>query len=305
MTEPRILRIYLDETMHWRMRQGTFGFGLRVKKAFEDAGWRVELWRNSFDERLKSGARPGYSLFLMDDPFHEKSLTMRKAYFFPFWRIEKTAERWNFDVARKDFDPGAVDAEAARDWFAKWRKWLFKQGPAQAERSGLVYVALQGKLSEHRSFQTMSPFDMVRDTLARAGDRRILLGLHPGEDYSAEDRREIAAFKSDPRVQVQTGDMEEALRVADLVVTQNSAAALSGFFFRKPAVLYAETDFHHQMPRVSKLGAPEAWRRAEEVTPDFERYLYWFIQLNSIKADEDGVAERQIIETCRRHGWVV
>lgn len=306
MSEAKILRIYLDETMLWQARQGTFGFCARVTKAFEEAGFRVDLRRNSFEERMKSGARRGYSLFLMDDPFHAKSLTMRKAYYFPFWRIEKTAKRWEFEVAQKSFDPREIDTDLAQKWFGNWRRWLFKRRPENTEMEGLIYVALQGRLGDHRSFQTMSPLDMVRDVQTRAGNRRILLGLHPGETYSISERKaleEVAA--GDTRVIVQTGGMEEALQVCDLVVTQNSAAALSGFFFQKPAILYGESDFHHQMPRVSKLGTTEAWRQVQAVTPSFSEYLYWFVQINSIKADVEGEAESKILASCRRLGWEI
>lgn len=304
--EARILRIYLDDVMLDMAQRGEFGFVARVTKAFEGTGFRVELRRNSFQERLKSAARNGYSLFLMDDPFHPKSLTMRKSYYFPFWRIEATPKRWEFEVAKKTFDPAGIDTDVAQNWIGNWRKWLFKQGPENAERTGMVYVALQGKLLEHRSFQTMSPIDMIVEVQARAGDKRILLGLHPGEDYSDEERAMLDAIAAnDPRVTVQTGGMEEALRVCDFVITQNSAAALSGFFFEKPAILFGECDFHHQMPRVSRLGVDEAWRQLESTPPAYAEYLYWFVALNSIKADVEGEAEAKILATCKRFGWDV
>lgn len=304
MEEPKLLRIYLDEVMLDMARRGEFGFVARVTGAFERAGFRVELRRNTFDERMKSGARRGYSLFLMDEPFHAKALTMRKAYYFPFWRIEKTARRWDFEVAQKAFDPAETDPDLAETWFGNWRKWLFKQGPAKAERSGTIYVALQGKLTEQRSFQSMSPLAMIADVQARAGDRRILLGMHPGERYSPEEQAALSAIaEADPRVTVQTGGMDAALRCCDIVVTQNSAAALSGFFFRKPAILYGESDFHHQMPRVSQLGADAAWDRLDGPPPDYAKYLHWFIAQNAIKADEAGRAEKEILATCAHHGW--
>ncbi|MEC7761132.1 MAG: hypothetical protein VX874_04365 [Pseudomonadota bacterium] len=304
--EARILRIYLDDVMLDMAQRGEFGFVARVTKAFEEVGFRVELKRNSFEERLKSAARNGYSLFLMDDPFHPKSLTMRKSYYFPFWRIEATPKRWEFEVAKKSFDPAEIDTDTAQAWVGSWRKWLFKQGPETAERTGLIYVALQGKLLEHRSFQTMSPVDMIAEVQARADDKRILLGLHPGEAYSDEERATLDAIAADdPRVTVQTGGMEEALRVCDFVITQNSAAALSGFFFQKPAILFGECDFHHQMPRVSQHGVDEAWRQLETAQPAYVEYLYWFVALNSIKADVAGEAEVRILATCKHFGWEI
>lgn len=306
MPEPKILRIYLDETMLYQARQGTFGFASRVEKAFTERGFQVEFRENSFDERVKSGARNGYSMFLMDDPFHEKALTMRKAYYFPFWRIEATPKRWEFEVAQKTFDPDEIDTDTAQFWAGNWRKWLFKDGPANATQDGVIYVPLQGRLLERRSFQSMSPMDMIEEVRRKAGERHILLGLHPGETYSRDELDAVDRMSAkDGRIAVQTGGMEVALRTCDLVVTQNSAAALSGFFFRKPAVLFAQTDFHHQMPSALDLGVDEAWRRAEEIIPRYAAYLYWFISLNAIKADVEGAAEAQILATCARHGWKI
>lgn len=305
MSEPRLLRIYLDPVMLKMGREGTFGFVNRVREAFEGVDFRVDLVRDTEAERLKSAARRGYSLFLMKEPFHPRALSMRRAYYYPYWRIEKSAERWAFDVARKSFDSSEIDPHTAETWAANWGRYLFGDGPARALREPMVYIPLQGRLLEHRSFQSMSPLAMIREIQARAGDRRIVVGLHPGETYLPE---EIAALETltqaDSRLILQTGGMQEALRCCDLVVTQNSTAALSGFFFQKPAILFAKSDFHHQMPGIVELGIDEAFRRAQQRTPDFARYLYWFIHLNAIKADEPEAPER-ILSRCRDHGWTV
>lgn len=302
MSEPRILRIYLEPVMLQMARDGTFGFADKIKAAFEAHDFRVDFVRDTEEERLKSIGRRGYALFHMKEPFHDKALSMRKAYYFPFWRIENTEKRWEFEIASKPFDQGGIDTDLAHDWAARWSRYLFRKGPMNAERTGMIYVPLQGKLLEHRSFQSMSPVNMIAEVQARAGDRRIVLGLHPGETYAPD---EIAAVEkvaaADPRVTLQTGGMEDALRTCDLVVTENSTAALSGLFYRKPAVLFAKTDFHHVMPQVGPMDADDAFAAAE-TEPPYDEYLYWFIQLGAIKADTDE-ATGQIIETCRRHGW--
>lgn len=305
MSEPRLLRIYLDPVMLKMGREGTFGFVNRVREAFEGAGFRVDLVRDTEAGRLKSAARRGYSLFLMKEPFHPRALSMRRAYYYPYWRIEKSAERWAFDVARKSFDPAVIDPHTAETWAANWGRYLFGDAPVRAEREPMIYIPLQGRLSEHRSFQSMSPLDMIREVQARTGDRRIVLGLHPGETYAADEIAALEALtRADSRISLQTGGMEEALRRCEMVVTQNSSAALSGFFFQKPAILFAKSDFHHQMAGVAELGVDGAFQAAREQTPDFARYLYWFIHLNAIKADEPDAPER-ILSRCRDHGWDV
>lgn len=300
-----ILRIYLEPVMLEMARAGTFGFVSRVQAAFSARGDVVVLEEDTDAARLTSAALPGYSLFLMKDPFHPRALSMRRAYYYPFWRIEASVKRWEFEVAHKPFKPGELDPVPATKWFNTWRRYLFKRGPLNTEKAGMIYVALQGRLRDHRSFQTMSPLEMIAQVQARAGERRILLGLHPGETYTpAEIAAVEAVAEKDPRITLQTGGMEEALRLCDFTVTQNSTAALSGFFFRKPAILFAKTDFHHAMAQVARLGVDEAWHRVENANPPYARYMHWFLQMNAIKADEAD-AEKKIVETCRKHGWPV
>lgn len=277
----------------------------RIKSAFEHEGYRVEFKRSSLEERLKSAGRNGYSLFFMQDPFHDRALNLRRAYYYPFWRIENTAERWDFDVARKHYDSGEIDTETAVEWANKWRKWLFKGKAKEPTKEGVVYVPLQGRLLEKRSFQTASPVDMIKAVLEHDPERRIILGLHPGEEYSPE---EMAALESiddaNPRVSVQLGGMERVLGVCDYVVTENSSAALSGFFFHKPAILFAKIDFHHIGLNVADIGVAQAFERVAGHRPGYDAYLYWFIQLNAIKADDEK-AEADIIKAARRCGWQV
>ena len=305
MADPRILRIYLEPDELKRARDGKYNLMNRIKTAFEWQGFRVDFMRDSVDQRLKSATRRGYSLFFMQDPFHARALNIRRAYYFPFWRIENTAERWEFDVAKKHFDPGEIDTDIAQKWAGNWRRWLFKNKAANPVREGIVYVPLQGKLLERRSFQQASPLEMIDAVLQHDQKRAILVGLHPGEVYSDQEMTALEEkIAETPRLTLQKGGMEEALRVCDYVVTQNSSVALSGFFFHKPAILFAKIDFHHIGIGVEDMGVKEALERVISHQPDFDKYLYWFIQLNSIKADNDEAGDA-ILDAVRGHGWRV
>jgi len=305
MAEAKILRIYLDPIPLAQVEAGNFNFFDQVRAAFQGAGFRVEFRKNSDVQRLKSASRRGYSLFLMDEPFHPKALTVRKAYYYPFWRIENTAKRWEFQVAKAPFDAAEVAPERAKLWADNWRKWLFKGMAEQPEKEGFVYVPLQGRLLNHRSFQTMSPIEMLRSTLAHDPARRVVAGLHPGETYTSKERAALdEVVKDNARLTLQSGGMEAALRGCDYVVTQNSTAALSGFFFQKPAVLFAKADFHHIAANVADLGEKAAFETVHTMGPAYDQYLYWFIQKMAIKADEPG-AQQAILDTVRARGWVV
>ena len=67
-----------------------------------------------------------------------------------------------------------------------------------------------------------------------------------------------------PRLRLETGGAAEALAACDLVVTQNSAVAFNGYFFHKPAVLFAEIDFHHIAASVPRLGVAAAFRAVRD-----------------------------------------
>ncbi len=288
-----------------RARDGDFNLMNRISSAFARRGFRVEFMPDSRQQRLKSAVRRGYSLFFMAEPFHRRALTLRRAYFYPYWRIENTARRWKFTVAEKTFDPAETKADMARDWADRWRRWLFAGKARAPRREGVVYVPLQGRLRAHRSFQERSPLDMVREVLERDRTRNIFLGLHPKERYSDTDMAALETLCArNPRLRVQTGRMAEALRVCDYVVTENSSAALFGWFFHKPAILFAKTDFHHIGLNVTDMGAGAAFGRVGGHRPDYDRYLHWFIEQNAIKADAPE-AEDRIIAAVRRQGWEV
>ncbi len=305
MGNAQILRIYLEPDELKRARDGQFNLMNRIKSAFEWQGFRVDFMRNSQEQRLKSADRNGYSLFFMQDPFHERALNLRRAYYYPFWRIENTAERWKFRVAQAGFDLGVIDTNAAKNWADNWRKWLFKGAASAPTREGVVYIPLQGLLLEHRSFQSASPIQMIKAVLKYDQNRKIILGLHPGESYSDKEMNAVNALIADnPRISLIKGGADDALRCCDYVVTENSSAALSGFFFHKPAILFAKIDFHHIGLNVSDLGVQSAFEQVTNHYPAYDEYLYWFIQMNALKADTDTV-EEEIIRNVRELGWDV
>ena len=271
MTIAKILRIYLDDISLARAKGGDFNLMNLIRRAFESRGFRVEFCKNSDAARLKSATRRGYSLFHMDEPFHPRALTLRKAYYYPFWRIEASAKRWEWEIAKTAFDPAAVDPAEAERFCRFWRKSLFGLTEPANAREGFVYVPLQGVLLEQRSFQTLSPLNMIATVLQHDPDRQVHAGLHPGETYLPE---EIAALNAladaNPRLTLTDAPMTDLLARCDYVATENSSVALAGYFHHKPAALFASIDFHHIAANVADLGA-----NAEDRILDMVRRKGW------------------------------
>jgi hypothetical protein len=306
MDETRKLRIYLHRELLEQARKGKHRFLRLVDSAVSSRGWGVSYHRDTPEERLKSAQRRGKALFHMDDPYHDNALTFRLAYYMPFWQIEKSAKRWEWDVAQAAFDAREIDKPEARQFYRFWSKRLFgEEAIASASKEGFVYIPLQGRLLDDRSFQAMSPAEMILATLDQEPELPIVLTLHPKETYSEDDMTALAEIcDAYPRVIMGELDWLNYLAECNYVVTQNSSAAVAAMFFQKPSVLFGRVDFHHICGNVWVDGVEEAFRKVREEKPNFKAYLKWFFQDNTINAGKADVNE-QILVRLRRHDWEI
>ena len=162
-------------------------------------------------------------------------------------------------------------------------------------------MPLQGRLQERRHFQSRSPIEMIAATLQADPTRTIRATLHPNETYSPEDLAALTSFG--PQFSLLDEPSLPLLANCDYVVTENSSLAFHGYFARKPAVLFAEIDFHHIAGSVPKLGIKAAFRVAT-TQPPFASYLHWALRDNAISAWSDDCGAKTIA-CLRSHGWPI
>lgn len=271
----------------------------RIVEVVEAAGWQVVLLPE--EARHAAPQVDGYHLVLnqaVPGPF---CLSVRKCYMEPFWRIEAVNDRWAWETAGLTFDERHVRAPYVGAFFDRWRGNLF--GPTPITTEGFVFVPLQGKLQRHRSFQSMSPLEMLKTLLARDA-RPVVATLHPAEDYDDDDHAALQMLAArNPHFTLSSDPSIDLLRRCDGVVTQNSSMALTGYFARKPAVLFAEADFHHIARSVPRDGIDRAFADRGQDVP-FAPYLYWFFKQHAITSWSEDV-HHQIAERLRQHGWPV
>lgn len=299
MVRDKLLYFYLGPRQRAQVTAREPKILTRIVEVVTAAGWQVVLLPE--EARHAAASMDGYQMVLnqaVEGPF---CLSLRKCYMEPFWRIETVNDRWAWQAARLPFDPGQVRAPYVRAFFDRWRGNLF--GGAPITREGFVFVPLQGKLRRNRSFQSMSPLAMLETVLERE-TRPVLATLHPGESYADE---EIAALRGlerrYPGFALSSDRSVDLLRRCDAVVTQNSSLALTGYFARKPAVLFAEADFHHIAGSVPQVGVDRALAQmAREAA--YAEYVYWFFKMQAITAWSDDV-HAQIAARLRTHGWPV
>ncbi|WP_134680985.1 hypothetical protein [Paracoccus ravus] len=296
MNNSPVLRVYLEGPMLTTARDGSFNFLNILKSAVEGAGWRVE-WCALGDAR---SAEPGYALYHAAAPLDPDTLSFRKAYHYPFWQIEPVQQRWRFDVAQSNFDPDRIDPDLARDFTRQLRERVLPGPPPRKDQT--ILVPLQGQIRRCRSFQTMSPIDMV-EAVARLG-RPLTVTLHPSRDYDLGDMDALQSLlRRYPHMKF-APHSAPVLRDCAFVATQNSAVAFDGYLLGKPAVLFAQIDFHHIGLNVAELGDREALEMAAAHAPDYDRYLYWFLQEKAINASLPDAGDR-ILAAMRRGGWPI
>ncbi|AXI44607.1 hypothetical protein C1J03_00320 [Sulfitobacter sp. SK012] len=302
MTKPSTIRFYLEPPLRKSAEEGRHNFIGKMAGVLEKAGYQAV-----FETPGMLGALPnrGRSLSHMKPPPDHEGLVFRRAYHYPFWQIEQTEKRWSWDTALSSFDPEHSPRKEAEHFYAFWQKRLFVGAVEQSERAGFVYVPLQGRLLEHRSFQACSPIEMLHHCLVHEPNRQIIAALHPKENYTATEVDAIEALAAQhPRLEVIMGNMQALLKSCDYVVTQNSSAAFNGYFFGKPALLFAQVDFHHIAVAADLHNLSQSFAEMENHAPNYAAYIHWFWQDQCINAGRED-AEEKIAARLKRFGWPV
>lgn len=300
MSSGQTLYLHVNPDQVQRHAEGKAGVLNVVTDAVSARGWEVVV--RSLADRHGLPTVKGHHLFCSQDVIGCNCLNLRRCYREPFYCIEPTNDRWHYEVAGKVFEPGAVKT-GFRGFMGYWRPRVL--GEITPRRGGYVLMPLQGRLLQHRSFQSMSPVEMIRATLKAERHRPVLATLHPKETYGPDELAALAEIsRQEPRFQLSSRPTMTLLADCDYVVTQNSGVALTGFFAEKPAVLFARIDFHHIGGSVPRDGVDAAFAKALGPPPDFGRYLYWFFALNAIPY-WDGDAKDRIVARLRHFGWPI
>ncbi|WP_343081719.1 hypothetical protein [Ostreiculturibacter nitratireducens] len=223
---------------------------------------------------------------------HPRVLNTGIAYVYPFWHLDPWGIRAGSSIEAKEFDPQAIDTEAAAEFMEKLRRRQVQKRasryPQPEERvafpEGCIAVFLQSEA--HRQVEETCHLDratMVEALLARDDSRPIVVKIHP-RDTSAGTRDWLGALAArDGRVIVTEANIHDILASAAVTVTINSAVGIESMIHEVPVVLCGRADFHHAaitVERAEDLDA--AIMAAERGEWDFPRYLYWYFRLNCV-----------------------
>ncbi len=272
----------------------------QVTAAVEAVGWQTNLV--ALEDSHGRPRAAGYHLVLNLPVWGPNCLSLRKTYRDPFWKIEATNDRWDYEIAKAEFDPRAITA-GHNGFVGHWKPRFLGETPAAEGLGPFIFVPLQGKLTERRHFQSMSPLDMIRATLQQDPDRKVIATLHPRESYGAAELEALDQLvAAEPRLSLAKGDSLRLVKACDYIVTQNSSVAVTGYFAAKPTVLFARIDSHHIAGSVPRQGVAAAFAQMRKPSPDFARYLYWLFEINAIRT-WDPRAQERIRARLQHFGW--
>lgn len=292
------LHIHLKAPWRHKAQAGEVGLFNRLAQALP--GWTLHFHPDTAFHRHLSRLRPGHSLFHKQDPVGKRALCLRQAYLYPFWRIERSNLRWEFDVARAAFTALDIAPADARRFHTRLRQRHL--GTAPVTRDGFIFMPLQGHLLSHRSFQSMSPAQMIETTLEQ-DPRPIRATLHPLETCSPSERAALDTLQRRyARFQVVDTPSLDLLRACDMLVTQNSGMVLQGYLASKPAILFGQSDLHHIAGSVPRDGLRAAFDIGRGEPPDFVAYLFWFLRRHAINM-ACPTTESDIRARLAGHGW--
>lgn len=295
--------IHSHESMRINIASGQHKFSNLMQKLFEDIGFECQLKDHTTRQIVRARIDQNYHIFHINGAQGPRALNMRKSFYNPFWTIEKPNTRHWGRIAHKAFNPQIVGPGLATPFFKRMKRNHIEAGHEQAEYVGHVLIPMQGKLCKKRPWQFADLATMVQTIRTNDPDRHIILKPHPREVYSQAELSLVKALAHQPNVEVVDAPIHALLSGCAYVATQNSAVAFEGILLRKPAILFAQAHYHHLFPVIRKPeDAAEAFARVKAENFPFEKYLYWYLHMNSINVRHP-TASAKISEVFYESGW--
>jgi len=293
------LNIYVPSEMLRIADERPTHFLANVRAAFCGAGFQVSFVDATKAALFGSYSVDAYCLFYRNRPTHAHALEIRPAPFGPFWMIDKTADPAQKVLFKITFDPTGVDPLVADAFFARM---VERQIKTEAHAGGYVFVALQGVIDRQRFWQSMTPVEMVAATVKHEKQRKILMKLHPRESYSSDDLSKLNALIDGDRVQIVDGDLDASLAGCDYTVSMNSAVSFKGLLYRKPGILFGDTDFHHAFQQVRSKSVSACFADVMNDTVEYEKYMFWYLRRQHLWNFKPSIQD-DILGKCRNLGW--
>jgi len=260
------------------------------------------------DSRFEDG-----NLHILDDCQMQMPnvLNAALAYLDGFWQLDPNGTRAFSSIGGREFRENMVPYQYAKKFYGRlqrtWKDARKTRYSPLREREEIpadcISVFFQGSFPKVVGATDFTDITMLQDVLQGAGDRPVVVKLHPrlADIGTMAELADIAA--GDSRVMISGANIHDILAASCASVSVNSSVAIEGFLHRTPAVLYGKSDFHHMAETVTGPGQfAEALERALARTGGYAQFMTWYFRNNCL---EIGAAdlEQKIWEIFARAGF--
>ena len=133
MNDLTTVTFYMEPELCQSAQVGQHNFIRKVAGVISDAG--LEVRYQPFGLRGVPEGK-GWSMSHIKMPPDKRGLCFRRAYHYPFWQIEQTAERWSWDVAQAAFEP-----DMRRRGFTGFGKVVYSRMRQTIPRAEDIYMS--------------------------------------------------------------------------------------------------------------------------------------------------------------------
>lgn len=255
-------------------------------------GGTIEVRRH--DERCHDPKETDWSDLFEPDKLHLVEngmvqcagvLNTALAYLPPFYHLDAEGALANGSAASTSNGMANVDPEKTHLFWQNLQSRFVAtrisrySHPKQFERipEGCIAIFLQGDNSQRWGTAHCDTEAMIRAVAKNSNGRPVVVKAHPVSN-GENDRKLILKLLSEGLDLFLTeANIHDILSKCEVTVSFNSAVAIEGFFYNKPAILFGRSDFHHCCETVSDpKNFSEALSRALTSSWNYPAYLYWY-----------------------------
>lgn len=231
---------------------------------------------------------------------HPGVLNTALAYLPPFYHLDACGALANSSAAQT---PNGMDnvnpQKVERFWnmlqsrFVDKRRSRYSQ-PVEVQDIpvGCIAIFLQGENPQRWGTAHCDTKTMIRTVAEHAGGRPVVVKAHPISDVMNERNMLLDLMSEGLELYPTDANIHDILRKCVVTVSFNSAVAIEGFLYNKPAILFGRSDFHHCCEAVREPSEfVNALAQALDGSRDYQRFLYWYfttfcLSLNDPEVDE-------------------
>lgn len=277
----------------------------RIEKLITSRGGTIDVRRR--DERCRNPQERQWSDLFEPDNLHivENGLVQHPgvlntalAYLPPYYHLDPHGALANSTAAITANGMRSVNPEQAdRFWqnlqsrFVANRRSRYDQPTDIADiPDDCIAIFLQGDNPQRWGTAHCDTEMMIRTVVANAKDRPVVIKAHPASDLAREREMIFRLLSEGLDLFATDANIHDILSKSAVTVSFNSAVAIEGFLYHKPAILFGRSDFHHCCETVvDPRDFAGALDRALASAWDYPAYLFWYFSTFCLSPDDPAV----------------